>query len=68
MVTVEVTNANGRSCEVHISWGWTHSSGRTDSNGRVSFDVSPGRGTILVDGDEVARDVQIEGVVQVRKR
>jgi len=66
MVTVEVTNANGRTCEVHISWGWTHSRGNTDSNGKVSFDVSPGTGTILVDGKEVYKG-QISGTVPVRK-
>jgi hypothetical protein len=54
MITIEVTNANGRTCEVHISWGdYSHSSGLTDSNGRVRFDASPGQGKILVDGQEV---------------
>lgn len=44
MVTIEVTNANGRTYKVHISWGMTHSPSLTDSNGRVSFNVSPGTG------------------------
>lgn len=66
MVTVEVTNANGRTCEVHISWGMTHSRGLTDSRGRVSFNVSPGTGTILVDGREVYKG-QISGTVLVKK-
>ncbi len=67
MITVIVENAGGRSCEVHISWGmFTHSSGRTDSNGHISFDVSPGSGTILVDGKEVYKG-QISGTIKVRK-
>ena len=67
MITIEVTNANGRTCEVHISWGsFTHSSGRTDSNGRVTFDVSPGSGTILVDGKEVYKGY-ISGTIRVSK-
>jgi|CXWK01.1.fsa_nt_gi hypothetical protein len=67
MVTVEVTNANGRTCEVHISWGMTHSRGLTDSRGRISFDVSPGSGKILVDGKEVFQG-QINNTVYVQKR
>lgn len=66
MITVEVTNANGRSCVVHISWGGTHSRGNTDRNGRVTFEVSPGTGTILVDGREVFKG-HISGTVRVQK-
>lgn len=67
MITVEVTNANGRTCEVHISWGsFTHSRGLTDSNGRVSFDVSSGTGTILVDGNERYKG-NISGTIRVTK-
>lgn len=55
MVTVRVVNQRGdavASADVHISWSgsWTHSRGRTNSSGEVSFDVSPGSGEILVDG------------------
>jgi hypothetical protein len=67
MVTVEVTNANGRTCEVHISWGMTQSRGLTDSRGRISFDASPGNGKILVDGKEVYQG-RIDGTVRVQKR
>lgn len=68
MITVEVTNANGHTCEVHISWGgMTHSRGLTDSNGRISFDASPGSGTILVDGKEVHKGY-LTGTVKVQKR
>lgn len=67
MVTIQVINANGRSCEVQITWGMTHSRGRTDNNGVISFDVSPGRGTIYVDGKEVAKNVEIRGTVRVSK-
>ncbi|MBX7251626.1 MAG: hypothetical protein K1X50_06545 [Candidatus Promineofilum sp.] len=66
MITVEVTNANGRTCEVHISWGMTHSRGLTDSRGRISFDVSPGTGTILVDGREVHKGY-LSGTIRVQK-
>ena len=67
MVIVEVTNANGRSCEVHISWGsFTHSRGLTDSSGRISFDVSSGQGTILVDGKEVYKG-NVSGTIRVQK-
>jgi hypothetical protein len=66
MITVYVANANGRTCEVHISWGWTHSNGRTDSSGRVSFDVLPGEGTISVDGRDVYKG-RISGTVTVYK-
>lgn len=67
MITVEVSNANGRTCEVHISWSsYTHSRGMTDSNGRVRFDVSSGKGTISVDGKEVYNG-NINGTVRVRK-
>lgn len=68
MITVEVTNANGHTCEVHISWGnYTHSTGLTDPQGRISFDVSPGEGTILVDGQTVFKG-QIKGTTQVQKK
>lgn len=67
MITIHVVNANGKSCEVSITWGWTHSRGLSDTNGKISFDVSPGRGTIYVDGKEVARDVDIRGTYSVRK-
>lgn len=67
MITIEVTNANGRACEVHISWGsFTHSRGLTDSNGRIQFNVSSGSGTILVNGQKVYEG-HISGTVQVRK-
>ncbi|GAB1422695.1 hypothetical protein MASR2M15_29340 [Anaerolineales bacterium] len=66
MITIEVINANGRSREVHISWGLTHSRGITDSNGRISFDVSGGTGTILVDGKKV-HEGNISGTVRARK-
>lgn len=67
MITVEVTNANGRTCEVHISWGMmTHSRGLTDSSGRISFNASSGHGTIYVDGNKVYEG-QISGTVRVRK-
>lgn len=67
MVTIEVSNANGRTCEVHISWSsFTHSRGMTDSKGRISFNVSSGQGTILVDGKEVYKG-NISGTIRVRK-
>jgi len=57
MITVEVVDRNGRSASgvaVQISWSnWTHSTGRTDHNGRVSWDVSSGSGTIYVDSKRV---------------
>lgn len=64
MVAVEVANANGRTCDVVISWGWTNSSGKTDRNGRVLFDVNGGTGKIYVDGREVYNG-RIEGTVRV---
>jgi hypothetical protein len=67
MVTIHVVNANGKSCEVQITWGMTHSRGRTDNNGIISFDVSSGRGTIYVDGREVKKNVEISGTVRVSK-
>ena len=55
MITIRVVDNRGQavpSADVHISWGssWTHSRGRTDSRGEVSFDVSAGSGKILVNG------------------
>lgn len=67
MVTVEVTNANGRTCEVAISWGMTHSRGLTDSRGRITFNASPATGTILVDGKEVYKGY-ISGTVVVQRK
>ena len=70
MVTIRVVDRNGRgvpSAEVHISWSgsWTHSRGRTNCNGEVSFDVSPGTGKILVDGREKTGETQISGMMTV---
>ena len=57
MVTVEVVGRDGRStagAAVQISWSnWTHSTGCTDRNGRVSWDVSGGAGTVYVEGRKV---------------
>lgn len=57
MITVQVVNSNGNpvsSADVQISWReYTHSMGRTDSSGSVSWNVSNGNGTIYVDGWEV---------------
>ncbi len=69
MVTVRVVNRFGdgvAGAEVHISWrgSWTHSRGRTNSRGEVSFDVSSGSGEILVDGRRVFDDY-ISGTVTV---
>ena len=70
MIRVRVVDRNGRgvsSADVHISWSgsWTHSRGRTNRNGEVSFDVSPGSGEILVDGRKVFKG-QIRGSMTVR--
>ena len=69
MVTIRVVNSRGQAvsgADVHISWGsgWTHSNGRTDSRGEVSFDVSSGSGKILVNGSQVYNDY-ISGTVTV---
>jgi hypothetical protein len=57
MVTIEVVGRDGRpmsGAAVQISWsGWTHSNGRTDSAGRVTWDVSSGSGTVYVEGRKV---------------
>jgi len=57
MVTIEVIGRDGRGmagAEVQISWSsWTHSTGRTDRNGRISWDVSGGSGTVYVEGRRV---------------
>ena len=54
MVTIQVIGKDGRSlsgADVQISWrGFTHSTGRTDSSGRVSWNVSTGTGTVYVNG------------------
>ena len=70
MIKVRVVDGRGRGvsgADVHISWSgsWTHSRGRTNSNGEVSFDVSPGSGEILVDGRKVFSG-QIRGSMTVR--
>jgi hypothetical protein len=66
-VTIEVTNSGGRTCEVNIQWGNTHSCGLTDRQGRVTFDVSPGTGTVYVDGKKVLENSRIAGTVRVCK-
>ncbi|MCB0024785.1 MAG: hypothetical protein KDD91_17240 [Caldilinea sp.] len=57
MVTIEVVGRDGRGitgADVQISWSnWTHSTGRTDRNGRVSWNVSGGAGTVYVEGSKV---------------
>lgn len=60
MVTIRVIGSSGygvSGADVYISWGAglfdTYSKGRTDSSGYVSFTVSPGNGTISVDGRQV---------------
>jgi uncharacterized GH25 family protein len=67
MVRVHVVY-NGRGVSgayVHISWrGGGHSSGRTDSNGYINFNVSSGEGTISVEGKEVFKGV-IKDVIEV---
>jgi len=69
MITVEVVGNDGRplnNADVQISWrGWTHSKGRTNSSGRVSWDVSSGSGTIYVNGRQVY-DGSINGTIRVR--
>lgn len=70
MITVKVVGTDGRGvsgADVQISWrGYTHSTGRTNSSGVVSWDVSSGSGTIYVDGRKVYEG-QINGSVTVRK-
>jgi hypothetical protein len=70
MVTIHVTNANGRTCEVHISWKsmlQTYSRGLTDKNGYVSFDVTGGGGTVSVDG-KVVYSGNVSGTISVSKQ
>lgn len=71
MITVRVVDYNGRAvsgAEVQISWrGYTHSRGRTDSSGRISPDVSPGSGTIYVEGKEIYEG-EISGSITVESR
>lgn len=67
MVTVRVMDRSGRpvsGADVYVSWGLEHSSGRTNSSGTVSWDVSGGSGKILVNGREVYRGT-IRGTVTV---
>jgi len=70
MITVQAVGKDGRGVagvNVQISWrGYTHSTGRTNSSGQVSWDVSSGTGTIYVDSKKVY-DGQISGTVSVRK-
>jgi hypothetical protein len=68
MVTIQVNGTSGRPVDVQISWrGYTHSTGKTDSNGKVSFDVSDGTGTLYVDGKEVLKDKYFSGTTTVNK-
>lgn len=71
MITVQVVDYHGRTvsgAEVHISWrGYTHSRGRTDHSGRISWDVSSGSGTIYVEGTRVYEG-EINGSITVRTR
>jgi hypothetical protein len=67
MIVIQVTGTNGRPVDVQISWGWSHSTGKTDSNGKVSFDVSDGTGTLYVDGKEVLKNYYFTGAITVRK-
>ncbi len=74
MITIRVVDSSGygvSGADVHISWGGsffdsTHSSGRTDGSGNVSFNVSPGSGTILVNGKQV-HSGYISGNITVKK-
>lgn len=71
MITIRVVDSNRRGvsgADVRISWrGYTHSNGRTNSSGSVSWDVSSGSGTIYVDGTKVYEG-QIKGTMTVQKR
>jgi len=71
MISVQVVGSDRRGvsgADVRISWrGYTHSTGRTNSSGSVSWDVSSGSGTIYVDGTEVYEG-QISGSMTVQKR
>ncbi|MBN2469639.1 MAG: hypothetical protein JXN59_02850 [Anaerolineae bacterium] len=70
MITVEVVGSDGRAAagvEVMINWdGYTHSRGRTDSAGRVSWDVSSGSGKIYVEGTKV-HEGRISGTMCVQR-
>ncbi|MBX3056699.1 MAG: hypothetical protein KF770_09530 [Anaerolineae bacterium] len=70
MITVKVLGNDGRpvnGADVRISWReYTHSTGRTNSSGQVSWDVSPGSGTIYVDGTKV-HEGQISGTMTFYK-
>ncbi|MEM7539896.1 MAG: hypothetical protein AAF639_47520, partial [Chloroflexota bacterium] len=60
MVAIQVFTSFGESipdADVYISWsdGLTHSQGKTDSRGVVSFNVPPGSGEIFVNGRIVYR-------------
>ena len=56
MITIRVVDSKGNSisgADVQITWrGYTHSTGRTDSSGKVSWDVSSGSGVIYVNGQK----------------
>jgi len=71
MITVQVIGGNGRGvsgADVQITWrGFTHSKGRTNSSGQVSWDVSSGSGTIYVNGNQVY-DGPVNGNVTVPER
>ena len=68
MISIEVIGRDGRglaNADVQISWSnWTHSTGRTDRNGYVSWDVSSGSGTIYVNRDKVY-DGYIDGSLRI---
>ena len=54
MVTIQVVGNGSANADVQISWrGYTHSKGRTDSSGRISWDVSTGSGTVYVNNKPV---------------
>jgi hypothetical protein len=71
MISIKVVDSSGNSisgADVQISWrGYTHSTGRTDSSGRISWDVSSGSGTIYVEGKEVYEG-EISGSMTVQSR
>jgi len=51
--------------QVHISWnGGGHSSGRTDANGYIDFDVNEGYGKIYVE-NTLVHDGKINGMMKV---
>lgn len=71
MIAVQVIGSDGRKiagADVRISWrGYTHSTGRTNNSGLVSWNVSSGSGTIYVDGTKVYEG-QISGTMTVHTR